>query len=90
MRPAGRRRWLAALGFFLATAIGGLVAYLLARRGRRKRLADAPVAELSARLRREAAARERRLRRRGGRPRPPKATPAEESSPPGEPEVSEN
>lgn len=78
MRPARRRSWLTALGFFLATAVGGLVAYLLARRGRRKRLADAPVAELSTRLREEAAARTRRLRRGRGR-RPKKSVPAEVS-----------
>ncbi|MGB9722499.1 MAG: hypothetical protein ACP5OO_07970 [Chloroflexia bacterium] len=72
MRPGRRRPWLTALGLFLA---GGLAAYLLARRGRRKRPADTPVAELSARLRKEAAARARRLRRR--------KKPAEEVSSPG-------
>ncbi len=71
MRPARRRSWLTALGFSLATVVG-LVAYLLARRGRRNS-ADAPVAELSARLRKEAAAREKRLRR--GRRRRPRNTP---------------
>lgn len=76
MRPARRRPWLTALGFFLATVVGGLVAYFLARRGRRKRPADAPVAELSARLREEAAAREKRIRRRQGR-RPKKPVPKE-------------
>lgn len=79
MQPARRRPWLTALGFFLATVVGGLLAYLLARRGRRKRLADAPVAELSARLREEAAARARRLLRGRGR-RPRKSVPAEERS----------
>lgn len=62
-----RRRWLTALGLFLAGALGGVLAYLLARRtrhGRREALDGVPVAELSARLRREAAWRERRARRR--------------------------
>lgn len=78
MRPVRRRPWLTALGFFLATVVG-LVAYLLARRGRRKRPVDAPVAELSARLREAAAARERRIRRKQDR-RPKKSVP-EEASP---------
>lgn len=83
MRPVRRRPWLTALGLFLATVVGGLVAYLLARRGRRKRPADAPVAELSTRLREEAATRERRLRRGQGH-RPRKFVPEEARSRPDE------
>ncbi len=79
MRPARRRSWLTALGFSLATVLGGLVAYLLARRGRKNRPVDTPVAELSARLRAEVAAQERRLRR-GRERRPRKSAPAEERS----------
>lgn len=60
-----RRRWLTALGLFAATAVGGIVAFVLARRRRQKAPSpeEVPVRELSARLRREAATQERRLRR---------------------------
>jgi len=65
-----RRRWLTALSLFLATALGGVLAYLLARRARRRReteLEKVSVAELSARLRSEAARRARPARGRSGR-----------------------
>ncbi len=59
-----RRRWWTALGLVLATALGGVLAYLFARRRRRAPSPeDASVIELSVRLREEAAAQERRVRR---------------------------
>ena len=72
MTPS-RRRWLTALGLFLATAVGGVIAFLLARRRAQKKPApeEVSVSELSARLRLEAATQERRLRRRLGRGRRP-------------------
>ncbi len=80
-----RRRRLRALGLFLATAIGGLVAYLLSRRARRARKPapeEASLDDLSARLRRAAATQEQRMRRRPprlrwriGGARRPKAVP---------------
>jgi hypothetical protein len=64
-----RRRWLAALGLFLATAVGGVIAYIVARRRQERMPApeEAPVSDLSARLRQAAATQERRVRRRAGR-----------------------
>lgn len=64
-----RRRWLTAF-LFVVTALGGVLAYLLARRARRRRETvpeKASVAELSARLRHEAARRVQPARRRAGR-----------------------
>jgi len=68
-----RRRWLAALGLFLVTAIGGVIAYLVARRQQKGPASpeEAPVSELSARLRQAAATQERRVRRRSGADRGP-------------------
>jgi hypothetical protein len=67
MAPERGRRRLNALRLFLATAVGGLVAFLLARRLRRRReqvTEETSVAELSARLKQEAAEQEMRLRDR--------------------------
>jgi membrane protein YqaA with SNARE-associated domain len=63
---AKRRRWWTALGIFAATVVGGVLAYLFARRRRSRvprSLEEASVSELSARLREEAAARARGVRR---------------------------
>jgi len=88
MSSPKRRRWLTALGLFLATAVGGVVAYLLARRarkGRQQRTEEASVTELSARLRLEAAAQEMRMRRRPGRMHGPLRRRRQSDSPPSVP-----
>ncbi len=61
-----RRRWLTALGLFLATALGGVIAYLAARRRRKEKPSpeEASVSDLLSRLRQEAADRESQVQRR--------------------------
>ncbi len=88
-----RRRWLTALGLFVATALGGIIAYLAARRRRKEKASpdEASVSDLLSRLRQEAASRESHRQRRPrlhlprlGRRRPAASPPAESTEGVGE------